>query len=170
MKVQEVMTSEVRTCRPETNLADAAMQMWKGDFGVLPVVSGSGKPIGMITDRDICMAAATKRREIAAIRVREVISGKVYACSRDADIHRALGVMRAKRVRRLPVIDPESGQLAGVLSLNDLALKAQLGVTADLTIYDVAETLKAICAHPTLPQKETMREVQPSARLQLTET
>ena len=62
MKVEEVMTRDVQSCYPETNLAEAAMQMWRGDFGVLPVVD-SGKVVGMITDRDICMAAATKHRD-----------------------------------------------------------------------------------------------------------
>ena len=55
MKVQEIMTREVHTCRPETNLAMAAMQMWDGDFGVLPV-ERNGRIIGLLTDRDICMA------------------------------------------------------------------------------------------------------------------
>ena len=80
MKVQDVMTYEVQSCRPETNLSAAAMQMWRGDFGVMPVVAG-GKVVGMITDRDICIAAATKHRDPANIRVKEVISGQVYGCS-----------------------------------------------------------------------------------------
>ena len=40
MKVQDVMTYDVHTCRPDTDLAMAAMQMWDGDFGVLPVLDG----------------------------------------------------------------------------------------------------------------------------------
>ena len=51
--------------------------MWDGDFGVLPVLDGS-KVVGMITDRDICMAAATKRRDPGTIRVKEVITGQVF--------------------------------------------------------------------------------------------
>ena len=75
MKVQDVMTDEVQSCGPETNLATVAMQMWRGDFGAMPVVADR-KVVGMITDRDICMAAATKHRDPANIRVKEVISGK----------------------------------------------------------------------------------------------
>ena len=103
MKVQDVMTYDVQTCGPETNLATAAMQMWKGDFGVMPVVT-AGKVIGMITDRDICMAAATKHRDPANIRVKEVISDEVYGCSADTDINEALKIMRKRQVRRLPII------------------------------------------------------------------
>ena len=125
MKVQDVMTYSVQTCRPESNLADAAMRMWRNDCGVLPVVADDAKVVGMITDRDICMAAATKHRDPANIRVKEVISGKVYGCSPDTDIHEALKIMQQKQVRRLPIISAEDGKLAGILSMNDVALRAK---------------------------------------------
>ena len=147
MKVQDVMTYDVQTCGPETNLATAAMQMWKGDFGVMPVVT-AGKVIGMITDRDICMAAATKHRDPANIRVKEVISDEVYGCSADTDIHEALKIMRKRQVRRLPIISARDKGLQGILSLNDIALKAQDN-RAGLSAQDVEDTLKAICAHRT---------------------
>ena len=143
MKVQDVMTYDVQTCGPETNLATAAMQMWKGDFGVMPVVT-AGKVIGMITDRDICMAAATKHRDPANIRVKEVISGEVYGCSADTDIHEALKIMRKKQVRRLPIISAEDGSLQGILSMNDVALKAQdRAAQRALSAQDVENTLKS---------------------------
>src|SRR6516162_5101601 len=74
MKVQDVMTYDVQTCRPETNLADAAMRMWRGDCGILPIIADGQKVVGVITDRDICVAAATKHRDPANIRVKEVMS------------------------------------------------------------------------------------------------
>ena len=103
MKVQDVMTDEIQSCAPETNLTTVAMQMWRGDFGAMPVVAGR-KVVGMITDRDICMAAATKHCDPANIRVKEVMSGQVYGCSCDTDIHEALKMMQQKQVRRLPII------------------------------------------------------------------
>jgi CBS domain-containing protein len=148
MKVQDVMTRDVHTCRPETNLTMAALQMWDGDFGVLPVVADGGKVVGMITDRDICMAAATKHRDPGTIRVEEVTTGEVYGCSPDTEIHEALKIMQQRKVRRLPVINADDGKLAGILSLNDIALKAQADARGELTAQDVENTLKAICAHP----------------------
>ena len=62
MKVRDLMTSRVRTCRPSTSLADVVSEMWEGDCGVLPVVNDEGRVIGMITDRDICIALATRDR------------------------------------------------------------------------------------------------------------
>lgn len=163
MNVQDVMTQDVRTCRPETNLAEAAMQMWKGDCGILPVVTDGGKVVGMISDRDICMAAATKHRDPANIRVKEVTSGKVYGCSPDTEIHEALKIMREKQVRRLPILDAESKKLAGILSMNDVALKAQSGARAELSADDVEGTLRDICTHPTFPLAKPIQ--QPAAQM-----
>jgi CBS domain-containing protein len=155
MKVQDAMTYDVQTCSPETNLAAAAMQMWRGDFGVMPVVAG-GRVVGMITDRDICIAAATKHRDPANIRVKEVISGQVYGCSPDTDIHEALKIMQQKQVRRLPIISAEDGRLAGILAMNDVALKEQGGAKAELSAEDVETTMRGICAHRELPLAKQM--------------
>jgi CBS domain-containing protein len=156
MKVEDVMTKDVRTCRLQTNLADAAMRMWRNDCGVLPVVADGEKVVGMITDRDICMAAATKHRDPTNIRVSEVISGKVYSCSPDVNIHEALKIMREKQVRRLPIIRTEDGKLVGILSLNDVALKEQGGAKAELSAEDVEQTMRAICAHRELALAKQM--------------
>jgi CBS domain-containing protein len=163
MKVQDVMTYNAQSCRPETNLVEAAMQMWRGDFGVLPVVTPEGKLVGMITDRDICMAAATKHRDPANIRVKEVISGKVYGCSPDTDIREALKIMRQKQVRRLPIISAEDGRLEGILSMNDVALKAKADRKAELSAEDVENTLRAICTHRPVAQAKPVQ--QPVAQL-----
>jgi len=157
MKVQDVMTYSVQTCRPESNLADAAMRMWRNDCGVLPVVADGAKVVGMITDRDICMAAATKHRDPANIRVKEVISGKVYGCSPDTDIHEALKIMQQKQVRRLPIISAEDGKLAGILSMNDVALRAKAERKAELSAEDVENTLRAICTHRPVPQAKPVQ-------------
>ena len=150
MKVHDVMTRDVHTCRPDTNLAMAAMQMWNGDFGILPVLEDGGKVVGMITDRDICMATATKHRDPATIQVDDAITGQVYGCSPDTDIHEALKIMQQRQVRRLPVINADDGKLAGILSMNDVALTGQGDGRAELSAQDVENTLKAICAHPVL--------------------
>jgi CBS domain-containing protein len=163
MKVQDIMKWDVHTCRPDTNLAMAAMQMWEGDFGVLPVLADGGKVVGMITDRDICMAAATKHCDPATIRVEEVATGEVYGCSPDTDIHEALKIMQQKQVRRLPIISAEDGKLQGVLSMNDVALKTQTGGIAELSAEDVEQTLRAICTHRKAPPAKPAQ--QPVAQL-----
>jgi CBS domain-containing protein len=149
MKVEDVMTETVTSCRPDDNLAEAVALMWRVDCGTLPVVADGGKLIGMITDRDIAMAVGTKNRRPSEIPVSDVMSREVFACSPDDDIHIALKTMRKDRVRRLPAID-DKGLLRGIVSANDIVLHAQKfdgRKTIDLSYDDAVNTLKAICEH-----------------------
>lgn len=149
MKVQEVMSENVATCAADSNLAAAAALMWNADCGVLPIVADGGKVIGVVTDRDIAIAVGTRAQRAAEIPVREVMSQQVYTCALDEDIHAALKTMRREKVRRLPVVN-EEGALAGILSINDVALHAEHfngHKTTTLSYDDVVSTLKAVCEH-----------------------
>jgi CBS domain-containing protein len=150
MKVQDVMTSNVKSCCPEANLAAAAGIMWDNNCGTLPVVDGAGRVMGMITDRDIAIAVATKGRLASEIIVAEVVSGRVASCTVDEDIRAALKKMGREKVRRIPVINRE-GIIQGILSLDDAAVHAEEGKRGqipDLTYEDVVKTYKAICERP----------------------
>jgi CBS domain-containing protein len=116
------------------------------DCGVIPVVD-NGQVVGVITDRDICIAAGSKNREPSMVTVSEVMTRRVYSCPPDAEIRDALRIMREKQVRRLPVIDAK-GKLCGILSLNDVAIKARdAAKPEELSADDVEKTLEAICRH-----------------------
>ena len=145
MKVEHVMTKNVRSCHPETNLSYVAAKMWDYDFGAMPVVDDEDRVMGMITDRDIAIAASTKGRLATEITVGEVMSGNVYACALDEEISSALKTMRRERVRRLPVIGKD-GKLAGVLSINDVVLHAG-EAKGEIPYEDVMSTFKAVCKH-----------------------
>jgi CBS domain-containing protein len=148
MKVEDVMTKDVQSCSPETDLAAAAMLMWEHDCGTLPIVDDSNQVVGMITDRDICMAAATKHQDIAGLNVGEVTTGQVYSCTPEQDVRDALQTFHRARVRRLPVVD-DKGNLQGILSMNDIVLNAEEGRskgTTDIPYDEVVNTFKVICA------------------------
>ena len=147
MKAKDVMTANVKCCRPETNLAQAMAYMWECDCGVMPVVNDMGRVMGMITDRDIAMAMATNCRMAMDMACCEVMSGKVYACAMDEDVKSCLKTMRREKVRRLPVCGPD-GRLMGMLSLMDIAMCAEeaKGKQApEISCEDVVMTLKAMC-------------------------
>jgi CBS-domain-containing membrane protein len=82
----------------------------------------------------------------------------VYGCSPDTDIREALKIMQQKQVRRLPIISAETGRLEGILSLNDLALKARAERNAELSAEDVENTLRAICTHRTVAQAKPVQQ------------
>jgi CBS domain-containing protein len=141
MKVREIMTRDVKTCRPEANLAEVVKLMWEQDCGVLPVVNSDGKVVGMITDRDICVAIATRGRTADRIEVRDVTAGKACTCAPDDDTVVALQTMKSQRVRRLPVVDAEGG-LKGILSLNDVVTH-----TGAASSTEIVSTMASICEH-----------------------
>jgi Mg/Co/Ni transporter MgtE len=67
--VRDLMTTAVRSCTTGDNLQRAAQIMWESDCGVVPVVDRDGRLVGMITDRDICMAAYTQGKPLSHIGV-----------------------------------------------------------------------------------------------------
>jgi len=157
MKVQDLMSSDVKTCKPESNLAEAAVIMWNNDFGVVPIVDESGRVVSMITDRDIAIASATKGRPASDITVSEVMNGEIHLVSAEESIKNALKTMRERKVRRVPVVD-DRGELRGILSINDLVIHAEEGRNnrmSELTYDDVMKTFKVICEHR--PQQAAAR-------------
>ena len=149
MNTEEIMTRNVKSCRPETSLSEAAVLMWDYDCGALPVVDDENRVMGMITDRDIAIATATKGRLATDINVGEVMSGDVYACALNEDINSALKTMSREKVRRLPVIGA-NGKLAGILSINDIVLRAgqtKGRQTPEISYDEVMSAFKAVCEH-----------------------
>jgi CBS domain-containing protein len=126
MLVEDLMTREVEACRPEASLAEAAGVMWRRDCGAVPVVGDDGSVAGIITDRDICMALATRQAYASDVRVEEVMSREVVSCTPEDDAEEALEVMRRRQLRRLPVVDSR-GQLAGIVSLADVLRRTRKG-------------------------------------------
>ena len=166
MKVKELMIRDVRTCQADDDLNRPAQIMWETDCGTVPVVDGAGIVKGMITDRDICMAAYTKGRCLEAIHVRSTMARDVAACSPEDTLEAALATMRKARVRRLPVTE-RNGRLVGILSMNDLARHAAREIESGdrnpiQTEFTVA--MGAICER-TIPASGAKRDAKSSSRM-----
>lgn len=118
MKVRELMTSDVSSCQKQSTLTQIVTIMWQRDCGVVPVVDEHHKIVGIVTDRDICVAVATQNRLASDIMAGEIIYGAVKSCSPSDDVDDALKIMRKHQLRRLPVTDSE-GTLLGIVSISD---------------------------------------------------
>jgi len=149
MKVKDVMTTRVASVRRDEVLSAAARLMWECDCGSIPVKNDENDSIiGMITDRDICMATWSKDRPPSNIQVWEAMSSNLYTCTPEDSLSIAEDLMRAKRIRRVPVLDT-SRHLVGLLSLADIATQSQrLGSrtgSAELAPVEITATLASIC-------------------------
>jgi CBS domain-containing protein len=121
--VETIMTKDVWTCAPDDMIEHAAHIMWERDCGVIPVVDQNRHVVGMITDRDVCMAAYTQGKLLGRMRVVDVMSQCVHAVRPTDTVRHVEYVMSDHQVRRLPIVDAR-GCLVGLVSLVDLARRA----------------------------------------------
>jgi CBS domain-containing protein len=150
MTIEPLMTRPVHYCRPDHTLDYAASQMWNHDCGSLPVCVDDGEPrvIGMLTDRDICMAALFQGRPLHELKVADAMSRDIRVSKVDDRPEDVEHLMRSTKVRRVPITD-EAGGLVGIVSLADLARAAHGHATSvapePVADQNVGHTLAAIC-------------------------
>jgi CBS domain-containing protein len=160
MKVVDMMMGTPYYCRPDSNLGEATELMWRGNCGFLPVIASEGNLIGVLTDRDICIALGTRGRPSGEVAVRDVMSKKIFSCAPDDDVRTALRAMSEGRVRRLPVIS-KGGSLVGVISMDDVLLRAEAGgagKAAGVSVDEIVNSFRAINTHllPVVASKQAV--------------
>jgi len=96
--------------------------MWERGFGVVPVVDRDGRVLGMITDRDICMAASTKGLRVEELLVRSIMTMPPNNCHPDYPISGVLRVIREGRIRRVPIVEGD-GRVAGISSMTNVPIE-----------------------------------------------
>ena len=154
MKTAACMTPAVHSIRPEASLSEAASLLWTRDLGVLPVVDEQGLLRGMLTDRDICMAAFTSGRALHQLVVANHMASTVFALMPKDSLATAEKRMAMHQLRRLPVVD-EEGKLVGLLSLADLSRSRLNGAR-------IKALLAKISAPRAAAESEPVKEVIPA--------
>lgn len=150
MKVKDLMNAvPLNYITPETKLVNATKIMKETNVGALPIVDENSKVIGIVTDRDICLALAEKANKNAGeLNIKEILpQAKIHTVKADDNITDALHDMRKYKVGRLPVTD-KSGKLKGMISVNNLlshAIKTKENI-GDVSSKDetLAKTIKAL--------------------------
>ncbi len=160
MKVKEIMTQSAVCCNPETNVGAAVELMWVRNCGMLPVVSADQELVGIVTDRDICIAMGTRNRLAGELSVGEIATRNVFTCEPDEEIHDALRTMAGKHVRRLPVVNSKGIPL-GILSMDDIITHGDLQKwegCCELSSEEIIRSLKQLYGQ-TLPLVQTKAAV-----------
>ena len=139
MQVEQIMTKDVCSCSPGMNAATAAELMWNKNCGSIPIVEDGGRVVGIVTDRDLFLALGTSNRRPEELSLGEIMHKDLALCNPGSDVRNALRTMAQRQLRRLPVVD-ESGALRGMLSLADVALRAD-----DELSLDVLNVVRAVC-------------------------
>src|SRR5678809_1117183 len=141
MRIEQVMTPSPATCGLTDNLGQVVERMWGANCGIIPVVDDAGHVLAVITDRDVCIAAATRGLSPGHLTAGDMQRKPVIACRPEDELNTALALMKEHRVRRLPVTTAE-GILHGIVSLDDIALCA--GQRDTVSASEGLATMKAI--------------------------
>jgi CBS-domain-containing membrane protein len=121
--------------------------MWDQNIGAVVVTDNHERPLAVITDRDVCMAALTQGRALDAPLVSSAMSRTLYTCHVGDRVTAAERTMRTHSVRRLPVVDDDF-RLVGILALSDLVRARMLladRAESRRLLAEVALTLGDIC-------------------------
>jgi CBS domain-containing protein len=150
MRVAELMTKDVASCRTSEPSSAACQIMWDCDCGFVPVLADDrDEVVGVVTDRDVCMACWSRGLSPQNLLVADAMSKTLRSCSPNDSVAEAEAIMRTNQIRRLPVI--ENGRLVGLLSLADIAREAgRAGARRDrdLASDEITSTLSGIVQPP----------------------
>jgi CBS domain-containing protein len=119
MRCGEIMSHDVEWIPPGETVANAAKLMASQNLGLLPICGPDGKPIGVITDRDIALRVVGKDRLAARTAVEDVMTAPVHSVGPDYPVDRVGELMTKVGVSRLLVVD-EDGHLEGLVSVADI--------------------------------------------------
>ena len=130
MKIEEIMTANPACCGPETNLREVARLMVDHDCGEIPVLR-DGRPVGVITDRDIAARAVAAGRNPLEMKASDLMSTPVITVKPSTDVDDCCDTMEEHQIRRVPVVD-DSGSCCGMVSQADIAKHASARKTAQV--------------------------------------
>ncbi len=119
MAIRDIMTPHPVYCSPSTDLEKVARMMAERDCGEIPVCQ-DGRVVGVVTDRDIVVRTLAKGKDPVGMQAANIMTPEVFTIRTSDNVNRAIELMEAHQVRRLPVVDDE-GKLVGILAQADLA-------------------------------------------------
>ena len=119
MKVGELCVRKVEVSSPRDGALQAARKMAEAQVGTLVVVDELGRPLGIVTDRDLMVRCIAEERDPRRTSVGDVMSGPVAWVHEDTSLEDALEEMARLRVRRFAVVDARE-RLVGLLALDDV--------------------------------------------------
>ena len=131
MKLSEIMTHNVEIVHPNDTLQMAARKMRDRNIGFLPVYD-AGELVGVLTDRDIIVRALTKGVDPKSMLTRDLITSPAIFCFEDQSIDDATDLMHDNQVRRIVILKRGNRELAGVISLGDLAINVDDKISGDV--------------------------------------
>ena len=132
-KIRDIMTKNPATCLPDATLEFAAKLMVDHDCGEIPVIDNERdmKPIGVITDRDICKRSIALGKDPLQLKVSDCMTSPAVVTQVDASVEECCKLMEQNKIRRIPIVD-HNGRCCGMVSIADLANKVDQSTTVEV--------------------------------------
>lgn len=136
MRIEEIMTTDVETCMPESTLQEVASKMREINVGSIPICEDD-RLVGIVTDRDIVIRGLAEQISSDAA-IAEILSAEVITGTVDLTVEEAAELMATHKIRRLPIVLNE--RLIGIVSLGDLAIRdVSANHHVENTIIEISE-------------------------------
>jgi CBS domain-containing protein len=136
--IRDVMTKDPECVKDQDSVRDAALIMQRSDTGIVPVVDGDKRIIGLITDRDIVVRLVAEGKDSAKATVNEAMSRNVHSVREDTPVAEVLDLMRRSQIRRVPVVDAKNA-IIGIVSVGDIAVETDRDRSVGATLKEISE-------------------------------
>ncbi|KXS52473.1 CBS domain-containing protein [Marinobacter persicus] len=154
MSVAEIMHKNATCCDQDSTLDDLARTMWENDLGIVPIIDERKQLKGVVTDRDIAMAATLQHKPLWEMKASDLIANKqCHVCHPEDDIHDVLKMMSQSQVRRVPVLNGQ-GEVMGMIGMHDIVEHTtNSGKARSENQYAASELIEALrqVSRPNLP-------------------
>lgn len=117
LEVGDVMTPEVIAEDEKTRVTKLSTEMEMAGIGSV-VITREGKPIGIVTDRDIALKVCAMKRNPDDVTAKEIMSSPLLTIEPDASLEKACELLAENGIRRLPVVEEE--KLVGIISVRNI--------------------------------------------------
>lgn len=128
--LSSVMTANPACCKGDTPLREVARMMVENDCGQIPVVE-SGKPVGVVTDRDIAVRMVAEGRETGSACASDCMTSPVTTVPRNGSLADCCIAMEQNQIRRVVVVD-DAGAVCGIVAQADVARTGRDEKTAEV--------------------------------------
>ena len=119
--VQDILETKghsVHTIGPDETVQSALAKMAEANVGALMVTDGTGRIVGVFSERDFARRAVTHRDEVFSVPVRDFMTTRIRSVPAGTSIDTCMALMTTERIRHLPIV--EDGHLTGVISIGDV--------------------------------------------------
>ena len=121
MQVRDVLMAKgghVISIQPEATVSEAIARLVQNNIGSLPVVDGTGRLVGMFSERDVLRGIHNHGEGFGQTRVSEAMTPNPVTCCPDDDVSDVMGKMSERRIAKVPVVN--GADLIGIVSVGDV--------------------------------------------------